>query len=123
MARQHGPITSSRHSSIGEGFIALIIASYGGERDGWAMVAGRICGSDIEVREFASQIYAAVRDGRLKEPFAPDDIRRVCPGWAAKTYTVFLSKHRVDNPEGTTELFERVAPGYYRTLPNLRTSN
>ena len=87
------------------------------------MVAGTIGGSDIEMREFASQIYAAVRDGRLKEPFTPDDVRRECPGWAVKTYTVFLSKHRVGNPEGTTELFERVAPGYYRTLPNLRASN
>ena len=83
---------------------------------------GEIGGTSLEDRADVGMTLS-LRDGRLKEPFAPDDIRRVCPGWAAKTYTVFLSKHRVDNPEGTTELFERVAPGYYRSLPNLRISN
>jgi hypothetical protein len=75
------------------------------------------------MNDFASQIYAAVRGGRLKEPFGPDDVRRACPGWAAKTYSVFLSKHRVGNPGGTTELFERVSAARYRTRPKLRNSN
>ncbi len=75
------------------------------------------------MRDFASQIYAAVRSRRLKEPFGPDDVRRACPGWAVATYTVFLSKHRVGNPGKTTELFERVDPGHYRTLKNLHHSN
>jgi hypothetical protein len=75
------------------------------------------------MKDFASQIYAAVRRGRLKEPFGPDDVRRACPGWAMATYTVFLSKHRVGNPGKTTELFERVELGRYRTLPKLHNSN
>ena len=72
---------------------------------------------------FASQIYAAVRERRLKEPFGPDDVRRVCPDWASRTYTNFLPKHAVGNPSMTTELFERVVPRRYHTLPRLPNSN
>ena len=75
------------------------------------------------MKEFASQVYAAVKGGRLGEPFGPEDVRRACPGWAPRTYTVFLSKHALGNPGKNTELFERVAPGRYRTLPNMRGSN
>ena len=75
------------------------------------------------MKEFGSQIYAAVKAGRLAEPFSPDDVRRACPGWATTTYTVFLSKHRAGNPGKDTELFERVAAGRYRTLPRLQNSN
>jgi hypothetical protein len=76
--------------------------------------------SKEQVKEFARQIYDAVRAGRLKEPFGPEDIRRACPGWAFNTYTVFLSKHAVGNPGKTTELFERISPGLYRTLSQLQ---
>lgn len=65
------------------------------------------------MKEFASQIYDAVRSGRLKEPFNADMVRSACPGWADKTYNVFLSKHAVGNGT-TTELFVRVALGSYR---------
>jgi hypothetical protein len=75
------------------------------------------------MRDFATQIYAAVRSGRLKEPFGPDDVRRACPGWAQRTYTNFLSKHAVGNPSQTSELFQRVGPGSYRTIPVLLNSN
>ena len=68
------------------------------------------------MKDFATQIYAAVRDQRLEEPFGPDDVKRACPGWAERTYTVFLPKHAVGNPGKTTELFERIGPGQYRTL-------
>ena len=74
------------------------------------------------MRDFASQIYAAVRDRRLKEPFGPNDVRRTCPGWAVRTYTNFLPKHAVGNGK-ETELFERVAPGRYRTIPKPLNSN
>jgi hypothetical protein len=87
------------------------------------MVARGIGGSNFGMRDFGTRIYAAVRSGRLKEPFGPHDVRRACPGWATKTYTVFLSKHRVGNPGKTTELFERVAAGLYRTLVKLENSN
>jgi hypothetical protein len=68
------------------------------------------------MKEFASQIYAAVRENRLKEPFGSDDVKYACPGWASRTYSVFLAKHAVGNPGKATELFERVAPGRYRTV-------
>jgi hypothetical protein len=73
------------------------------------------------MKDFASQIYEAVRTGQLREPFSPDDVRRACPGWAPKTYRVFLAEHRIGNPGKMTELFERVARGRYRTLPGLAT--
>lgn len=65
------------------------------------------------MKEFGSQIYAAVRSDRLREPFSAAMVKRACPGWADKTYQVFLSKHAIGN--GTTsELFIRVAPGRYK---------
>jgi hypothetical protein len=70
------------------------------------------------MKEFASRIYAAVRCGKLKEPFNAAMVKRTCPGWADRTYSVFLSKHAVGNGT-TTELFIRVAPGLYR----LKNSN
>jgi hypothetical protein len=75
------------------------------------------------MKGFADQIYTAVRDGRLKEPFGPDDVSRACPGWAARTYANFMSKHAVGNPSKTTELFQRTGTGRYRTLSNLLNSN
>jgi len=66
------------------------------------------------MKELGRQIFAAVRAGKLAEPFTPDMVRRACPGWVDHTYGVFLPKHRVGNPSGTTALFIRVAPGRYR---------
>ena len=71
------------------------------------------------MRDFATAIYAAVRSGRLKEPFNAVDVRRACPGWANRTYSNFLSKHRVGNPSKTSEFFIQVAPGLFRTDPDL----
>jgi hypothetical protein len=75
------------------------------------------------MKDFATQIYAAVRNRRLKEPFGPDDVKRACPGWAQRTYTNFLSKHAVGNPSKTTGLFQRIGRCLYRTLPKLVNSN
>lgn len=72
------------------------------------------------MKERASQIYAAVKSGRLTEPFGREDVRRACPGWPEGTYNAFLWKHRVGNPGGYTELFEKVSPGRFRTLRKLR---
>jgi hypothetical protein len=75
------------------------------------------------MKGFARQIYAAVRNRKLKEPFGPDDVKRACPGWAEHTYNVFLPKHAVGNPGKTTELFQRIGTGQYRTIPKLLNSN
>lgn len=66
-----------------------------------------------QMKAFASQIYAAVRSSRLKEPFDAAMVKRACPGWAELTYRTFLSKHAAGNPGGNTVLFVRVKPGYY----------
>ncbi len=62
-------------------------------------------------RETIRRIRAAVRAGRLREPFTPADVNRILGiDWAG----VFLPKHRVGNPRGETELFIRVGRGRYR---------
>jgi hypothetical protein len=66
------------------------------------------------MKTFASQIYAAVQQGRLSEPFNAAMVKRSCPGWAERTYHTFLSKHAVGNPDGNTALFVRVGRGFYR---------
>ena len=65
---------------------------------------------------FINVIRVAVRDGRLQEPFRARDVKRACPGFADKTFNVFLPKHRRGNPGGNTELFKRVDRGLYRLL-------
>jgi len=57
------------------------------------------------MRNFAAQIYSAVENRRLNEPFGPEDVKRACVGWAERTYANFLSKHAVGNPSKTTEIF------------------
>jgi len=74
------------------------------------------------MKDFATQIYSAVKSGRLKEPFGPADVKRVCPGWARRTYTVFLAKHAVVNPNNLSGLFQYVGPDQYRTLPEVLKS-
>ena len=66
------------------------------------------------MKEFASEIYAAVKSGKLQQPFNTAMLEQACPGWAPKTYGVFLGKHVVGNGR-TTELFVRVGRGMYRT--------
>jgi hypothetical protein len=65
------------------------------------------------MKELATQIYKAVRSGKLNEPFSAAAVKRACPGWAERTYHVFLPKHCEGNGR-TTELFIRLAPGLYK---------
>jgi hypothetical protein len=68
------------------------------------------------VRRFAADIRLAVREGRLHERFSANDVRRTCPGWADRTYGVFLPKHRNGNPGRYTVYFERHSDGSYGLL-------
>ena len=68
------------------------------------------------MKAFATQIYTAVRLGKLAEPFTAEMVKRVCPGWADRTYHVFLNKHRVGNPGRETELFVRISPGQFKLI-------
>jgi hypothetical protein len=70
------------------------------------------------MKVFGSQIYDAVRSGRLTQPFTAAMVKCACPGWADRTYHTFLAKHAKGNSH-TTELFIRVAPGSYK----LKNSN
>jgi hypothetical protein len=65
---------------------------------------------------FMDDIRRAVRDGRLSARFRPDDVRRVCPGWANNTYSVFLPKHRRGNPGGYTAYFQQNPDGSYSLI-------
>ena len=65
------------------------------------------------MKRFASEIFSAVHRGELDEPFNAEMVKRACPGWADRTYSVFLPKHAVGNGK-TTELFVQIARGRYR---------
>jgi hypothetical protein len=65
------------------------------------------------MRQFASEIHAAVKSGSLKQPFNAAMLKQACPGWSPRTYSVFPAKHAVGNGT-TTELFVRVGRGLYR---------
>jgi len=65
------------------------------------------------MKEFGTQIYAAVRSGKLKEPFNAAMVKKVCPGWSDRTYHTFLSKHAVGNADDNTPLFVREGRGFY----------
>ena len=69
----------------------------------------------IEHRVYRA-IVAAVKEGRLKEPFTKEDFRRECPGFGNGAYNAFLWKHRRGNPGGASELFEEVKTGKFCTL-------
>ena len=70
------------------------------------------------MRQFASEIYAAVKSGKLKQPFNAAMLEQACPGWALRTYSVFPAKHAVGNGR-TTELFVRVGRGLYQIKPSI----
>lgn len=65
---------------------------------------------------FIKAIRRAVKTGTLKQPFRAADVKKAVPGFAKNTYHVFLPKHRSDNPDNQTELFERISPGLYRLI-------
>ena len=65
---------------------------------------------------FTDDVWRAVGEGRLEQPFRGSDVERACPGWGKRTYRVFLGKHRVGNPGGYTAYFVRVSPGLYRMV-------
>ena len=61
-------------------------------------------------------IVRAVKAGHLVEPFTKEEFGAACPGLGAGTYNAFLDKHRLGNPGGNSELFERTVPGQFRCI-------
>jgi hypothetical protein len=70
----------------------------------------------MDVSRFVEDIRTARVQGTLPERFRPADLRAACPGWAARTYGVFLPKHRIGNPGGYTEYFTRHPDGAYSLI-------
>ena len=66
------------------------------------------------MKEFGSKVYAAVKSGKLNQPFNAAMAKKACPGWVVGTYHTFFAKHAIGNPGSNTELFVRVARGSYR---------
>jgi hypothetical protein len=66
--------------------------------------------------KFVSDIRNARREGLIQKRFRPQDVQNACPGWAKKTYHVFLPKHRRNNPGGYTAYFERHNDGSYSLI-------
>ena len=64
-------------------------------------------------------IVAAVRAGKLAEPFSRADFRRTCPGLGSGTYNAFLDKHAQSNPGGNSDLFKR-SPGQFACMRPFR---
>jgi hypothetical protein len=56
---------------------------------------------------FGAEVYAAVRSGKLTQPFSAESVKLACPGRSNGTYRNFFNKYRVGNPRGMTELFVR----------------
>jgi hypothetical protein len=65
-------------------------------------------------------IVAAVKTGRLREPFSKAEFRTACPGLGNGTYNAFLWKHRQGNTGDTSELFDLVSSGRFRCLRPFR---
>ncbi len=66
-------------------------------------------GLGLRTYAFASEVHAAVRSGKLAQPFSAETVKRACPGYAEGTYRNFFNRHRVGNPSGMAELFIRCA--------------
>jgi len=68
------------------------------------------------VSKFVADIRRALAQGLLPERFRGADVREACPGWADRTYTNFLPKHRVGNPTGQRAYFVQHDDGSYSLL-------
>jgi hypothetical protein len=58
---------------------------------------------------FASEVYAAVRCGKLAQPFSVEAAKHACPGYTEGAYRNFFKRHCVGNPSGMAALFVRRA--------------
>ncbi len=64
-------------------------------------------------RDTIRRIRQATQQGKLQEPFRARDVHEAA-GIRLSTAQTFLSKHRVRNPSGRSELFVQTAYGLYR---------
>ena len=74
----------------------------------------------MAVSRFMEDIRRARARGSLPERFWSEDVPRTCPGWAERTYGVFLSKHRLGKPGSYTAHFRRHSDGSYSLIDSIR---
>jgi hypothetical protein len=65
---------------------------------------------------FAAEVYAAVRSGKLAQPFSIEAAKRACPGYAEGVYRNFFKRHCAGNPSGMAELFVRRAANRFEII-------
>ena len=70
----------------------------------------------MERHKVYASIIREVNGGKLKELFSQKDFREACPNLGEGTYKAFLPKHRLGNPGGNSELFERVSKGRFKMV-------
>ena len=66
--------------------------------------------------DLPSCIIEAVKEGKIKEPFDEEDVKKACPGFAEETYRNVLVHHRIGNPINQPEYFKRLESGKYCLL-------
>ncbi len=65
---------------------------------------------------FVDDIRRALDEDRLPKRFRGSDLKEACPGWAERTYSVFLPKHRVYNPGKYKKYFKQHTDGSYSLI-------
>jgi len=69
---------------------------------------------DLKMKRTIRKIREAVRTGGIPAEFTPAQVNNALGiNWAG----TFLSKHRVGNPGGNTELFIQTGRGLYKLKP------
>ena len=61
-------------------------------------------------------IEKAIKNKKISKKFKIVDIRKACPGFARRTYSSYLAKHRKGNPCGHVAYFKRNTDGTYSIL-------
>lgn len=70
--------------------------------------------------EMVRSIKRAIKDGRLKTSFRADEVIEQCPGFSKGSYKRMLYRHRVGNPDDTTEYFMKNYDGSFSLTPAFR---
>lgn len=68
------------------------------------------------MRRFVDAIRRAQNEERLPKRFTATDVRQACPGWAHDTYTTYLNRHCLGNPDGNTVYFMRQGRGAFSLI-------
>jgi hypothetical protein len=76
-------------------------------------------GLGYAAKAFTTEVYAAVRSGKLVQPFSGETVKRACPGRSEATYRNFFKRHRVGNPLGMVELFVHRGSNHFEIIDSI----